>query len=562
MLINLHVKNLALIKEVDIDFSKGLVVLTGETGAGKSLILGSVNIALGNKVSKDIIRTGTDYALVELTFSVDEECQKKLKELDIYTEDGNTVTVARKITESRSVSKINGETVNLNTLKKVMGMLVDIHGQHDHQSLLYPEKHLEILDEFAGREVEDLLLGIKNGYSKYCKLKKKLEEYDIDEGKRTREIEFAEFEVNEIESANLRIGEDEEIEETFKKISNSEQIVNCLSQVYNYLNYESENGAGFVINRAIMDINSIKGMDEKIDQFQSILYDIDSMCRDLTSDIADYNNELDFNPEYAREVEERYNTINHLKMKYGRTIEDVLAYMEEKQEYLEKLKNYTVEIEAIKAEIKQVEDRLGNLCADLSKKRKEAAKRLSELVTQALVDLNFISVDFAIDVEGEGRITEKGYDKVEFMISTNPGEPRRPLAKIASGGELSRIMLAIKSILAQEDKIETLIFDEIDTGISGKTAQRVAEKLAKISRNHQVICISHLAQIAAMADNHYLIEKKSENNSTVTEIYHLTREQSVKEIVRINGDGTMSNAAITHAIEMKDMADRTKSDLV
>lgn len=562
MLINLHVKNLALIKEVDIDFSKGLVVLTGETGAGKSLILGSVNIALGNKVSKDIIRTGTEHALVELTFSVDEECQKKLKELDIYTEDGNTVTVARKITESRSVSKINGETVNLNTLKKVMGMFVDIHGQHDHQSLLYPEKHLEILDEFASREVEDLLLGIKNGYLKYCKLKKKLEEYDIDEGKRTREIEFAEFEVNEIESANLKIGEDEEIEEIFKKISNSEQIVNCLSQVYNYLNYESENGAGFVINRAIMDINSIKGMDEKIDQFQSILYDIDSMCRDLTSDIADYNNELDFNPEYAREVEERYNTINHLKMKYGKTIEDVLAYMEKKQEYLEKLKNYTVEIEAIKAEIKQMEDRLRDLCADLSKKRKEAAKRLSGLVTQALVDLNFISVDFAIDVEGDGRITEKGYDKVEFMISTNPGEPRRPLAKIASGGELSRIMLAIKSILAQEDKIETLIFDEIDTGISGKTAQRVAEKLAKISRNHQVICISHLAQIAAMADNHYLIEKKSENNSTVTEIYHLTREQSVKEIVRINGDGTMSNAAITHAIEMKDMADRTKSDLI
>lgn len=562
MLINLHVKNLALIKEVDIDFSKGLVVLTGETGAGKSLILGSVNIALGNKVSKDIIRTGTEHALVELTFSVDEECQKKLKELDIYTEDGNTVTVARKITESRSVSKINGETVNLNTLKKVMGMFVDIHGQHDHQSLLYPEKHLEILDEFAGSEVEDLLLGIKNGYLKYCKLKKKLEEYDIDEGKRTREIEFAEFEVNEIESANLKIGEDEEIEEIFKKISNSEQIVNCLFQVYNYLSYESENGAGFVINRAIMDINSIKGMDEKIDQFQSILYDIDSMCRDLTADIADYNNELDFNPEYAREVEERYNTINHLKMKYGKTIEDVLAYMEKKQEYLEKLKNYTVEIEAIKAEIKQMEDRLRDLCADLSKKRKEAAKRLSGLVTQALVDLNFISVDFAIDVEGDGRITEKGYDKVEFMISTNPGEPRRPLAKIASGGELSRIMLAIKSILAQEDKIETLIFDEIDTGISGKTAQRVAEKLAKISRNHQVICISHLAQIAAMADNHYLIEKKSENNSTVTEIYHLTREQSVKEIVRINGDGTMSNAAITHAIEMKDMADRTKSDLI
>lgn len=561
MLLNLHVKNLALIEEVDVDFEKGLIVLTGETGAGKSLILGSVNIALGNKASKDMIRKGTDYSLVELTFSVSENCAKQLKKYDIYMEEDNIVTVTRKISEGRSISKINGETVNIKTLKNVMSLLIDIHGQHDHQSLLYTKNHLDILDKFAKDSILELKEKIKEEYSKYTKLIKKLEEFNIDEGQKAREIEFAEYEVNEIESANLKLEEDVQVEEEFKKLSNSKEIVSALSEIYNALSYETAGGLGDIINKAVMDINSIKGMDEKISQFQTELYDIDNLCRELTSQIYDYNSGMDFNPEYVREVEERLDVINHLKLKYGNSIEEILRYKEEKEEYLEKLNNMTDEMESVKNQISELEGTLNNLCTKLSEQRKKAAKELEVLVKQALVDLNFIAVEFEIQIKRKESIGENGFDNVEFMISTNPGESVKPLVKVASGGELSRIMLAIKSILATEDDIDTLIFDEIDTGISGQTAMKVAEKMAKISRNHQVICISHLSQIAAMADSHYLIKKTADENSTTTSIKKLTRQQSIEELVRINGGSGITEAGLIHATEMKDMADRTKSNL-
>lgn len=561
MLLNLHVKNLALIEEVDVDFEKGLIVLTGETGAGKSLILGSVNIALGNKASKDMIRKGTDYSLVELTFSVSENCAKQLKKYDIYMEEDNIVTVIRKISEGRSISKINGETVNIKTLKNVMSLLIDIHGQHDHQSLLYTKNHLDILDKFAKDSILELKEQIKEEYSKYTKLIKKLEEFNIDEGQKAREIEFAEYEVNEIESANLKPEEDVQVEEEFKKLSNSKEIVSALSEIYNALSYETAGGLGDIINKAVMDINSIKEMDEKISQFQTELYDIDNLCRELTSQIYDYNSGMDFNPEYVREVEERLDVINHLKLKYGNSIEEILRYKEEKEEYLEKLNNMTDEMESVKNQISELEVTLNNLCTKLSEQRKKAAKELEVLVKQALVDLNFIAVEFEIQITRKESIGENGFDNVEFMISTNPGESVKPLVKVASGGELSRIMLAIKSILATEDDIDTLIFDEIDTGISGQTAMKVAEKMAKISRNHQVICISHLSQIAAMADSHYLIKKTADENSTTTSIKKLTRQQSIEELVRINGGSGITEAGLIHATEMKDMADRTKSNL-
>ena len=561
MLLNLHVKNLALIEEVDVDFEKGLIVLTGETGAGKSLILGSVNIALGNKASKDMIRKGTDYSLVELTFSVSETCAKQLKKYDIYMEEDNIITVTRKISEGRSISKINGETVNIKTLKNVMSLLIDIHGQHDHQSLLYTKNHLDILDKFAKDSILELKEMIKEEYSKYTKLIKKLEEFNIDEGQKAREIEFAEYEVNEIESANLKPEEDVQVEEEFKKLSNSKEIVSALSEIYNALSYETAGGLGDMINKAVMDINSIKGMDEKISQFQTELYDIDNLCRELTSQIYDYNSGMDFNPEYVREVEERLDVINHLKLKYGNSIEEILRYKEEKEEYLEKLNNMTDEMESVKNQISELEGTLNNLCTKLSEQRKKAAKELEVLVKQALVDLNFIAVEFEIQITRKESIGENGFDNVEFMISTNPGESVKPLVKVASGGELSRIMLAIKSILATEDDIDTLIFDEIDTGISGQTAMKVAEKMAKISRNHQVICISHLSQIVAMADSHYLIKKTADENSTTTSIKKLTRQQSIEELVRINGGSGITEAGLIHATEMKDMADRTKSNL-
>lgn len=562
MLINLHVKNLALIKEADVDFSKGLIVLTGETGAGKSLLLGSVNIALGNKVSKDIIRTGAQFALVELTFQVDEVCASKLKQMDIFMEEGNIITVSRKISESRSVSKINGETVNVNVLKKVMGMLVDIHGQHEHQSLLYVSNHLNILDKYAKKKMADILKGLSAEYGNYTELKSRLSSYNIDEAQRMREIEFSMYEVNEIENANLIPGEDEELEEQYKKLSNSENIVETLSSVYGLIGYDSMQSAGELISKATQEISSISNFDEKINGFKETLFDIDSVCRDLSAEISDYTGELEYDPREVSRISERLDTINHLKLKYGKTIDDILQYQDKKQSYLDELNNYSEKIDQIKGLITESREKLQVLSERASKIRKTAAKELENSITDALKDLNFLSVDFKINITKKDKITDKGFDNVEFMISTNPGEPVRPLAKVASGGELSRIMLAIKSLLAGEDEIETLIFDEIDTGISGKTASMVAEKLAKISANHQVICISHLSQIAAMADSHYLIKKDMEDNSTATNIVKLTREESIKEIVRINGDGTMTDAAVAHAIEMKDMADRTKSNLV
>lgn len=562
MLINLHVKNLALIKEADVDFSKGLIVLTGETGAGKSLLLGSVNIALGNKVSKDIIRTGAQFALVELTFQVDEVCASNLKQMDIFMEEGNIITVSRKISESRSVSKINGETVNVNVLKKAMGMLVDIHGQHEHQSLLYVSNHLNILDKYAKKEMADILKGLSAEYGNYTELKSRLSSYNIDEAQRMREIEFSMYEVNEIENANLIPGEDEELEEQYKKLSNSENIVEILSSVYGLIGYDSMQSAGELISKATQEISSISNFDEKINGFKETLFDIDSVCRDLSAEISDYTGELEYDPREVSRIGERLDTINHLKLKYGKTIDDILQYQDKKQSYLDELNNYSEKIDQIKGLITESREKLQVLSERASKMRKTAAKELENSITDALKDLNFLSVDFKINITKKDKITDKGFDNVEFMISTNPGEPVRPLAKVASGGELSRIMLAIKSLLAGEDEIETLIFDEIDTGISGKTASMVAEKLAKISANHQVICISHLSQIAAMADSHYLIKKDMEDNSTATNIVKLTREESIKEIVRINGDGTMTDAAIAHAIEMKDMADRTKSNLV
>ena len=562
MLRSLYIQNYALIEKLDISFETGFSVITGETGAGKSLLLGSVNIALGNKVSKDIIRTGAQFALVELTFQVDEVCASKLKQMDIFMEEGNIITVSRKISESRSVSKINGETVNVNVLKKVMGMLVDIHGQHEHQSLLYVSNHLNILDKYAKKEMADILKGLSAEYGNYTELKSRLSSYNIDEAQRMREIEFSMYEVNEIENANLIPGEDEELEEQYKKLSNSENIVETLSSVYGLIGYDSMQSAGELISKATQEISSISNFDEKINGFKETLFDIDSVCRDLSAEISDYTGELEYDPREVSRIGERLDTINHLKLKYGKTIDDILQYQDKKQSYLDELNNYSEKIDQIKGLITESREKLQVLSERASKMRKTAAKELENSITDALKDLNFLSVDFKINITKKDKITDKGFDNVEFMISTNPGEPVRPLAKVASGGELSRIMLAIKSLLAGEDEIETLIFDEIDTGISGKTASMVAEKLAKISANHQVICISHLSQIAAMADSHYLIKKDMEDNSTATNIVKLTREESIKEIVRINGDGTMTDAAIAHAIEMKDMADRTKSNLV
>ncbi len=560
MLKNLHVKNMALIEEIDVDFENGLIVFTGETGAGKSLLLGSVNVALGQKASKEIIRQGTDYSLVEMTFQIGEKEAEQLKAYDICM-DGDYVTVTRRISDGRSVSKINGETVNLSTLKAVMSVLVDIHGQHEHQSLLYEKKHLEILDQFASNETGALRRQLKEKYTRYAELKKLLAEMDIDEAKRAREIEFAQFEVSEITSANLKIGEDEELERQMKFVSNSQEILSAISSIYQYLGYEQDNGAGAQIGRAITEMNRVSGYDDSVKNMQDALYEMDELCRELVSDIEAYHRNMEFDAETAREVEERFDIISHLKLKYGRSIQEICEYADEKQAYLERLQNLNDELEKIRSEMQSCYREMEAICEKISDARRSAAEKLEQLIVTALEELNFLSVDFRIVISRTEEITENGFDHVSFMISTNPGEPLKPLAKIASGGELSRIMLAIKSILASEDDVDTLIFDEIDTGISGRTAQKVAEKLAKISRKHQIICISHLSQIAAMADDHYLIEKHLRNDRTITTLSKLDRDASIREIVRINGGTEITNASFVQAEEMKDMAEQVKSNL-
>lgn len=558
MLLNLHVKNLALIKEVDVDFTNGLVVLTGETGAGKSLILGSVNIALGKKVEKDIIRKGAEYALVELTFCIDSRLKEKLEQYDVYPEDENIIVVSRKITHGRSVSKINGETVSLTTLKNVMDLLIDIHGQHDHQSLLYKNTHLQILDKYAGEEVKELKNTISDKYSQYVEIKKELDKFDMDETKRLRECEFAEFEINEIEAANLSLGEDDEVENEFKKLSGSEKIMSSLSDAYQIMGYEGNQGVCECISRVGYDLSEISDIDSKLSDLQKQIYDIDDMCKGLAREISDYIDEVNYEPQRVAEVEERLNLINHLKLKYGQSIEKILAYKGEKQAYLDSLNNYNLMREETKTKLDKEMSELVVLCDKLSSLRKKYAIKLEETVVKALEDLNFLSVKFKINVSKKENVSANGQDEVEFLISTNPGEEVKSLAKVASGGELSRIMLAIKSILAGEDEIDTMIFDEIDTGISGKTAHMVADKLMGISKEHQVICISHLAQIAAMADSHYLIEKNTDDESTETNIYRLSREDSIKELVRISSGGEITETAIKHATEMKEMAERAK----
>ena len=452
MLLNLHVKNLALIKEVDVDFTNGLVVLTGETGAGKSLILGSVNIALGKKVEKDIIRKGAEYALVELTFCIDSRLKEKLEQYDVYPEDENIIVVSRKITHGRSVSKINGETVSLTTLKNVMDLLIDIHGQHDHQSLLYKNTHLQILDKYAGEEVKELKNTISDKYSQYVEIKKELDKFDMDETKRLRECEFAEFEINEIEAANLSLGEDDEVENEFKKLSGSEKIMSSLSDAYQIMGYEGNQGVCECISRVGYDLSEISDIDSKLSDLQKQIYDIDDMCKGLAREISDYIDEVNYEPQRVAEVEERLNLINHLKLKYGQSIEKILAYKGEKQAYLDSLNNYNLMREETKTKLDKEMSELVVLCDKLSSLRKKYAIKLEETVVKALEDLNFLSVKFKINVSKKENVSANGQDEVEFLISTNPGEEVKSLAKVASGGELSRIMLAIKSILAGEDE--------------------------------------------------------------------------------------------------------------
>ena len=558
MLTNLHVKNLALIKEEEIDFNDGLNILSGETGAGKSIIIGSINIALGEKASKEIIRKDADFALVELQFVDGRDIVKNvIKENDIELEPDDSVIISRKITKSSSVCKVNGESVALGTLRKITSLLVDVHGQHEHQSLLNKAKHLEILDEFASKsDIIKLKDDLAKEYKLNKDLKNKLEELNVDEDERLRNISFYEFEINEIDEAALVEGEDSKLEESYKKMEASQKIVSSLGEAYSALS--DNNCASDLISNALGALKKINYKDEEIEKIESSLTDLESICSDVSHMISRYMDDNRYDEEKLVEYGKRLDVINHLKAKFGNSIEEILNYRNEKEELVNSLKNNEEIKKQCEEDLKLSNERMRDICKKISEIRVKYAKDLEVKIINHLKELNFLDVRFEIKIEESNQITLKGFDDVEFMISTNVGEPLREMKNVASGGELSRIMLALKTVLADQDDIPTLISDEIDTGVSGRAAQKIGIKLQEISAHRQVLCVTHLSQIAVMADNHLLIEKKTKGDRTATDVTKLDKAGHIREIARIMSGENPSELMLKNAEELLDTNKRKK----
>lgn len=557
MLQRLYVKNLALIDEIEVEFEHGLNILTGETGAGKSIILGSVNLALGGRYTKDMIRRGAEYGFVELTFFIENKLvEEKLKKLDIFPEEG-CVVLSRRLMEGRSISRINGETVPMAHLKKVAEVLIDIHGQHEHQSLLYKKNHLGIVDAFAKDEIGELKEQVSVLYKNYRNACQELEAADMDEASRAKELSFMQFEVSEIEEAALQEGEDEELEASYRFMVNSKKISDGAGEAYQYTS-ESAESVSENLSRAIRALSEIRECDERAAELYEQLVEVDSLLNDFNRELSDYTQSCQCSEEELYETETRLNEINRLKVKYGNCIEDILEYCAEQKEKIKKLEDYENYVSRLKEQCEKEKKKLYDCAGKLSRARKEQSKILESAICKGLKELNFADVKFEIHFEALKECSALGIDEVEFMISMNPGQPVKPLVNVASGGELSRIMLAIKTVMAEKDEIETLIFDEIDVGISGRTAQKVSEKMAVIGKGHQVICITHLAQIAAMADRHYLIEKIVSEQTTKTVIRRLKEKESVDELSRILGGAKITEAVADNAREMKQLAKEIK----
>lgn len=552
MLVGLTVKDLALIKYAEVEFGEGLNILTGETGAGKSIIIGSIGLALGVKAKSDIIRKGAESAYVELVFSVKDE--KKLKEIEgmgIMPDEGGLIIVSRRISPSRSISRINGETVTLARLKSITSFLIDIHGQHEHQSLLNPQRHLEILDEYIREGTAPLKSELADAWEKYQKDTRRLKDFDMDEDRLLRECDFLRFEIDEIENADVKDGEEEELSEKYRKYSHRKEVAGYLSEAYDILSKTGVSGA-------LAKVESACRYDEGLKSIRDQLFDAESIIDDSVREISAYADSMEFDEAEFGAMEERLDLIRNIQSKYGNTVKRIEEALEEKKGRLSELSDYDENKKRYEKECRESLERLCDLSEKLSEKRKSGAKILTKKIGEHLSDLGFSSVFIDMNFEKKAMPDANGFDKAVFMVSLNPGETPKPLNEVASGGELSRVMLAIKTVLADTDDIPTLIFDEIDTGISGRTAQKVSEKLSVISGSHQVICITHLPQIAAMADVHFVIKKTETDGRNVTAIEKLSEKESLDELARLLGGAQITEAVRTNACEMKKLAKEVK----
>lgn len=561
MLDSLYVKNLALIDEAEVTFTEGLNVLSGETGAGKSILIGSVLIALGAKVHKEMIRANEKEAYIELIFSpTHPTILEKLREYDIEPEDGQLI-ISKKITASKSVSKINKEAYPASKVREVAFLLLDVHGQHDHQALLLPHKQLEIVDRNGGKRLKEVKDKNAQCYRVWKQYKDELDSYAVDEDERLRRMDILCYELDELKEAAITPGEEARLTKEWKRLSEREHIISAYQELTALLGYESA-GACDLCGRAEHALKGISEADDEAEDLYAQLTDAESILHDICRSASERLDAMQEEEMDTAQIEERLDKIRHLMQKYRCDEEGLLTLMDQKEQELDKYRHFEEKKAHAQAACDKAFSVLEAAAEELSSQRKKCAATLCTQLITALVDLNFLDVRFEIRMEENEQIGPGGKDSAVFYIATNPGEAPKSLAAVASGGELSRIMLAIKSVMAQKEEIETLIFDEIDTGISGRTAQKVAKRLSETAKGSQVICISHLAQIVSMADTHFLIEKNAENEVTTTHITRLSKEESIREIARLLGGAEITKNVLDTAQEMKDMANRTKESQI
>ncbi|WP_353095876.1 DNA repair protein RecN [Tissierella praeacuta] len=563
MLVELNIKNFAIIEELKINFTKGLNIITGETGSGKSILIEAIGIILGSRCNKDFIQSGYEKAVLEGVFYIEEpsSISPLLEEYSIDMDNDNLLIISKEIyLNGPSLSRINGRNITLSMLKNITTKLVDIFGQHEHQSLLDPSNHGVLVDSFGDVELLELKSKIRMYYDEWISEKKKLKKLSIDSRERDREIDILKFQVQEIDESQLNKDDECNIENEYRKLSNINEIVCSIGESLSYINNESFGTSSILdlMNKSISLINNAKKFDEKLlglhKQFEGINYELQDLYREL----KDYLDNIEIDSERLNFLTERINLVNKLKKKYGNTIEIILEFRNECQERLDELINFEKEFEETNNKILELETNLEIYSIKLSTKRKEIAKILEKGIKEELTELNMAKVDFKVNFEENPQFTSEGKDKIEFLISTNVGENLKPLSRIVSGGEMSRIMLAFKSIVAFFDQIPTMIFDEIDSGISGRTAQIVGEKIHDISRKHQVICISHLPQIAALADSHFVINKIVLKDKTKTLVSKLSDKERIEEMARLLGGVDLTDTTIKHASEMIEMSKKIK----
>ncbi|MFY9217421.1 MAG: DNA repair protein RecN [Tepidanaerobacteraceae bacterium] len=575
MLLNLCIKNYALIDNISIDFGPGLNILTGETGAGKSIIIDAINLIIGERAYTEFIRTGRQNASVEAAFEYEDEgVDEVLKEYGIEPED-NTLIITREINiQGRSISRLNGKMVPASALKRVGKLIIDIHGQHEHQSLLDSKNHIRILDSLGYEDVSKSKKEVKNLYKEYCQIQNKISQLQKRHMDFHREQDRLRYELNELEKAQLKADEDTALREDREILENAEKIFSALDFAYSILYHGLENlSVTDCLSKVIDCLEKIvifyAPVDNITESLKNILYELE----DISSNLRNLRDSIDFDMGRLDEINRRLELLDRLKSKYNKSIAELLDYKAQIAAELDLAFNINEEIEELKTKLAKIESELSKSAIKLHEQRQSIAQQLEDSISKELKDLGMKNVVFKVEIRIQKdpngidlgdevvSITEDGIDEVEFLISTNPGEPLKPLAKIISGGESSRIMLALKSILAKVDKISCLIFDEIDAGIGGRTAQAVGEKLSKLARQHQILCVTHSPQIASIGDFHYLIKKESVDEHTSTRVYRIEGQDRINELARMLGGAKITKNTLAHAQEMLNMAKKIKESI-